>query len=36
MLKQSEQREDRYSCKEGLVSATGLDAIQCPHNGGIL
>lgn len=36
ILKQSEQREDRRSCKEGLVSTTGLDAIQFPHNGGIL
>ena len=35
-LKQSEQQVDRGSCKEGLVSATVLDAIQFPHNGGIL
>ena len=35
-LKQSKQQEDRGSCKEGLVSATTLDAIQFPHNGGIL
>jgi len=35
-VKQSRQQEDRGSCKEGLVSAKGFDAIRFSHNGGIL